>query len=515
MSRLVGLVRDRLFVHYFGAGTVTDAYQAAFKIPDLIFSLLILGALTAGFIPTFTRLFYQNRDKTPAWKLANNIVNIIAVMLALLGGVGMLLAPLISQIIAPGFSTAGRELVISFMRIMFLSPLLLGISMVMGGILQSLKQFMLYSIAPVFYNIGIIIGAVALVPLVGITGLAWGVVLGAIFHAGLNIYGAWQSGYRWNWNFNLCDANTRLIGKLMIPRTLGLSLTQINIIIITILASLLPVGSVTVYNYANNLQAVAIGLVGIPFAVAVFPVLSALTANHRRDEFIKNLTATMRQVLFLIIPASIILLLLRAQIVRVVYGAAKFDWAATINTADTLAFFALGLFAQCLIPLFARAFYALENTKTPFMIGVISELLSIIAALILMRTPLGVAGLALAATIGAVVNCGLLGVALRQTLGSLDEETMLATLYKISLAAAIMALSIQGLKYLVAPLVDMTRFWGVLLQGLISGTIGLLIYAAILRLLKLEEMLHFQSSLKKRWLRLWNVPAGIDEVEKV
>lgn len=526
-SRLVGLVRDRLFVHYFGAGAVTDAYQAAFKIPDLIFSLLVLGALTGGFIPAFTKLFYQGKDKSPAWQLANNVVNILGIVLMILGGFGMLFTPYLAKIIAPGFSNSALELTAAFMRIMLLSPLLLGVSLVMGDILQSLRKFVLFSIAPMFYNIGIIIGAVALAPIIGLTGLAWGVVLGAGLHTLLNSYGAWGVGYRWRWYFNLRDPDTRLIGKLMIPRTLGLSLTHINIVIITILASLLPEGSVTVYNYANNLQTVALGLVGIPFAVAVFPVLSALAANHSREEFVKNLAATTRQVLFLIIPCSIIFLLLRAQIVRVVYGAAKFDWAATINTADTLAFFALGLFAASLIPLFARAFYALENTKTPFVVGVISELLAIIAALVLMRTPLGVAGLALAATIGAVINCGLLGVGLRQTLGSLEEDKLLVSLYKISLAGILMALTIQGLKHVLvnaylpiinvplSNIIDMTRFHGVLLQGLIAGLAGLLVYAAVLRTLRLEEMLHLQSSLKKRWLRLWNVPAGIDEVEKV
>lgn len=514
LSRLVGLIRDRIFAHYFGAGPVMDAYYASFKIPDLVYNLLIVGALTAGFIPTFTKLFYKSDDKSPAWKLANNIINIAGIVLIVVGIIGIVLTPLLARVIAPGFSESNETLVISFTRIMLLSPILLGISMVMGGILQSLRHFTLYAVAPVFYNLGIIIGVTLLVPILGLTGLAWGVALGALLHSATQIYGAYQAGYRWKWYLNLKDPETRLIGKLMIPRTLGVAMTQVNAVIITMIASLLPTGSVAVYNYANNLQGLPIGVIGISFALATFPLLSRAAAEDNREEFLKNLSATTRQILFLIIPISIAILLTRAQIVRVVLGTGEFDWAATRHTADALAFFALGLFAQALIPLYVRAFYAFENTKTPFVLGVIAELISIIAALVLME-PLGVAGLALAASIGAVVYIGLLMAALRQQLKSLDEERVLRSFYKIVFASIVMGIVIQYLEFPLAEIVDMTRFWGILLHGLVSGTMGLLVYGVICRVLKVEELLHLQASLKKRWLKLWNVPAGIDEVEGV
>ncbi|HLD60934.1 MAG TPA: murein biosynthesis integral membrane protein MurJ [Patescibacteria group bacterium] len=512
LSRLMGLVRDRIFAHYFGAGPIMDAYYASFKIPDLIYNLLIIGALTAGFIPTFTKLFYKSDDKSPAWKLANNIINIAGVTLILLGAIGAFCTPLLAKVIAPGFSESNQALVISFTRIMFLSPIFLGVSMVMGGILQSLRHFTLYAFAPVFYNLGIIIGAIFLVPLIGITGLAWGVALGALFHAGVQLYGARQVGYRWKWYFNIRDPETRLIGKLMIPRTLGVAMTQVNAIIITMIASLLPAGSVAVYNYSNNLQGLPIGVIGISFALAMFPVLAENAAAKNTEEFIKNLSATTRQILFLIIPVSIVLLLTRGQIVRVVLGTGEFGWAATRHTADALAFFALGLFAQALIPLYVRAFYAFENTKTPFVLGVIAELISIIAALLLMK-PLGVAGLALAASIGAVVYLGLLLLSLRQLLKRLDAERILRSLYRVIFAGIIMGIVIQYLEYPLAEIVNMTRFWGILLHGFVSATMGLLVYGFICRILRVEEILHLHASLKKRWLRFWNVPAGIDEAE--
>ncbi len=500
VSRVVGLARDRIFAHYFGVGPVMDSYYAAFRIPDLIYNLLIVGALSAGFIPTFTKLFNQSEDKTPAWKLANNILNITAISLAILSFFGMLFTPALTNLIAPGFDNASKELVTSFTRIMFGSTVMLGLSMVIGGVLQSLRAFFLYSLAPIFYNLGIIVGAVVLVPLMGIRGLAWGVVLGAFMHLSLQIYSAYANGYKWKWYFNLKDQNAKIIGKLMVPRTLGLAINQLNLVIITILASWLPTGSVTIFNFANNLQAVPIGIIGIPFAIAVFPVLSAAAAKNDIDEFIKNLSSTIRQILFLIIPCAIIFLLLRAQIVRVILGTGKFNWDATISTGNTLAFFALSMFAQALIPLVARAFYALANTKTPFIIGIISELTSIIAALLLMK-PFGVAGLALAFSIGSILNLIILSIYLRNTLTKINGDKIFSSFYRIIIAAIPMALLIQYIKDPLAKIFNQDYFWGILGQGLVAGLAGLAIYLILCYLLRVPELLQIKESLTNRFLR--------------
>ena len=506
-SRLIGLLRDRVFAHNFGVGPVMDAYYAAFKIPDLVYNLLIIGALSAAFIPAFTKLFNQSEDKSPAWKLANNVLNITAISLAVISVLGIIFSPAIAPLIAPGFSAASKQMVINFTRIMFGSTILLGLSMVIGGVLQSLRAFFLYSLAPIFYNVGIVIGAIVLVPLWGVNGLAWGVVLGAFLHFSLQTYSAYANGYRWRWYLNFKDKETKLLGKLMIPRTLGLAISQLNLVIITILASLLPVGSVAIFHFANNLQAVPIGIIGIPFALAVFPVLSMAASQNNMEEFIKNLSSTIRQILFLIIPFSIILMLVRAQIVRVVLGTGKFDWTATINTADTLALFALSLFAQALIPVIARAFYALSNTKTPFVIGVISELFSIIAALILMK-PLGVAGLALAFSIGSILNFFILTIALRNNLKTIDGEKILSSFFRIILAAIPMALVIQFAKYPLAKIFDQRYFFGILGQGLIASLAGLAIYTLICYLLRVPELLQLKEGLTRRWLQPKNLPTS-------
>lgn len=512
LSRSAGIARDHIFAKLYSTGPVIDAYFAAFKIPDLIYNLLVVGALTAGFIPTFTKLWEKDATHTAAWKLANNVLNIVVIALLLLASVGILCAPTAARIIAPGFSGERQTLVIQFTRIIFLSPLFLSISMIMGGILQSLRRFVLFSLAPIFYNLGIILGATVLVPLCGLNGLAYGVVLGALLHCSLQIYGAYAAGFRWRPQLNWRDKDTHQIGKLMVPRTIGLAISQLNTVAITMLASLLPIGSVAVYNYANNLQSVPLGLIGIPFALAVFPSLSIAIAQNDLPLFRTRLTETLRHIIFLIIPCSLIMLLLRAQIVRVILGSGEFDWNATIATADTLAFFALSLFAQAVTPLLARSFYAFSDTVTPLVVAIISELCTIIAALLLTK-PLGVAGLALASSSGAFINaCGLY-LCLRRKIKSLNEVSLLQMIFRLVVAGLAMTLTVQLLKYPLSEVLDLNRFWGILLHGLISGSLGILVYIAVCWVLKVEELLDLGAALKKRWLRIKHVPTGLDEAE--
>jgi len=238
------------------------------------------------------------------------------------------------------------------------------------------------------------------------------------------------------------------------------------------------------------------GIIGIPFAIAVFPVLSQLAAEKDSDRFGKQITTTTRQILFLILPLAICFLLLRAQIVRVILGTGAFDWTATIATANALAFFSLGILAQSLIPLYARAFYALNNTKIPFFISVISELICIAASLALMR-PLGVPGLALADAFAAIVNIGLLIFFLRKRKPPVVDQSLLTLLLKIFTAGIVMAVSMQLIKYPLANLFDQHYFWGILSQGLVAGILGFLVYGLICHFLHVEEMAYLRSNLRR------------------
>jgi len=505
VSRFLGIFRDRILAGEFGAGDTLDIYYAAFRVPDLIFNLLVLGALSAGFIPIFTGLLknplskikdvFSHKENKEAWALASGVLNILALSLFILCGIGIIFAPFLVKIITPGFTGEKMALTVSLTRIMFLSPLFLGISSVFGGILQSFRRFFVYSLSPILYNIGIIIGALYFVPIWGIYGLAWGVVLGAGAHMLVQWPTVLSLGYRYRFKFGLKNKNIRQIGKMMIPRTMSLAISQINLLVITIIASTMASGSLAVFNFANNLQSFPVGIFGISFAIAAFPAMSQVAFD--RKKMIKNLSLTIRQILFFIIPSTVLLITLRAQIIRVILGTGNFDWQDTILTINTLGFFSLSLFAQALIPLLIRAFYARHNSRTPFVIGLVAATMNVFLSLWLSKD-YGVAGLSLAFSIASIINFIILWFVLRIEIGSLDEIKILISTIKFTAAAISCGAVVQGMKLLIWPYIDMTKLWGVLAQGLIAGLAGIVFYLAVCSLLQSEELYGLWQSIKKR-----------------
>ncbi len=504
VSRLLGVFRDRILAGRFGVGTTLDIYYAAFRIPDLIFNLVVLGALSAGFIPVFTSLLkHYNTSKhdersanKDAWFLASNVLNFLLLGLTLLSVVGIIFAPLLTKLITPGFGPEEQKQVTALTRIMFLSPIFLGLSGILGGILQSFKRFLIYSLAPIFYNLGIIIGVVYFVDIWGIDGLAWGVVLGALLHFLVQLPAVYNLGFRYLFKLSWSDINTIKIGKLMVPRTMSLAISQMNLVVITIIASGLPGGSLSAFNFANNLQSFPVGIFGISFAIAAFPILSENT-NHK-ERLTKHFSNTVRQILFFIIPSTVLIITLRAQIIRVVLGTGNFDWRATLMTMDTLALFAISLFAQALIPLVVRVFYARHNSKTPFYFGLVSIGINIILSFYLGKI-MGVAGLALAFSIANILNLILLWSWLYVKVGALDLGNILVSTMKFLGAAIGAGLVTQIMKVVVWPYIDMTKFSGVFIQLTVSFVAGLLTYAFFCYLFRSEEFFSLVSALKKRW----------------
>ncbi len=492
VSRFLGIFRDRILGGEFGLGDTLDIYYAAFRIPDLVFNLLVLGALSAGFIPIFTALL---KKKKQAWELANNVLNILGLGLIILSGLSIIFAPYLMKLVVPGFSPEKQALTASLARIMFLSPMFLGISSVFGGILQSFKRFFVYSLSPIMYNIGIILGALYLVPLWGVYGLAWGVVFGALMHMLIQLPMAVKLGFRYAPKIEFRNKEVRKIGIMMIPRIMSLAISQINLLVITAIASTLAIGSLAVFNFANNLQFFPIGIFGISFAVAAFPTLSAIASDKKK--LVNSFSSTIRQILFFIVPATVLLLTLRAQIIRVLFGTGRFDWQDTILTIDTLGFFALSLFAQAIIPLLVRMFYARHNSKTPFFIGLISVAVNIVLSLWL-AGKMGVAGLALAFSIASIINFILLWIVLRIEIGRMDESRILTSAVKFSAAAVACGVAVQGMKLAVWPYIDMAKFWGVLTQGAVAGLSGIIIYIIVCSLLRSEELFNFWDSIKRR-----------------
>ena len=494
-SRFLGVVRDRILASSFGASQTLDMYYAAFRLPDLVFNLLVLGALSAGFIPVFARLVSEE-NRAAGWRLASNVFNTLCVFLLVLCGAGIIAAPWLVTIIAPGFPSEARSTIVDLTRIMFLSPFFLGLSSIVGGMLQSFRKFFAYSLAPVLYNVGIIVGALFFAPRFGIVGLAWGVVLGSFIHVAVQVPSLFKIGFHYQKILDWKDKGLRTMYRMMTARTLGLAITQINLTVVTIIASTLPSGSLSVFNLANNLQSFPVGIFGISFAVAVFPILSAALTP---EAFVSRFSKTFRQIMFCIIPATVGLVILRAQIVRVILGAGNFTWQDTILTVDTVGFFAISLFAQALIPLLTRGFYSKHDSRTPFFIGLFSDGLNVGLALWLSRQ-FGVAGLALAFSLSTMLNFLLLFFVLRHRVGGLDEKRLLISTAKCTAAGLAMAVSIQAMKLLVWPYVNMTKVWGILVQGSLAGLFGLVVYAAVCSLLKSEEFAELWQAVKIRLL---------------
>jgi putative peptidoglycan lipid II flippase len=507
-SRFLGIIRDRILAGQFGAGDVLDTYYAAFRIPDLVFNLLVLGALSAGFIPIFTK-YLQTKGDEKAWQLVSEIINILVVGLLIVCGAFFIFAPQLMKLITPGFDTNKMATTIMLTRIMFLSPLFLGVSSVFGSILQSFKRFIVYSFAPIFYNVGIIIGALVFVRYWGVYGLAYGVVLGAFLHMIVQIPSCKFLGFKYRFKFNLKDAGIKEIGKMMIPRTLTLGINQINLVVITIVASTLASGSLAIFNLANNLQSFPVGIFGVSFAIAAFPTLSALALKDEKKEFVHSFSNTTREILFFLIPVSALILVLRAQIVRVILGSGAFTWEDTVLTMETLAMFSFGLFAQALIPLLIRGFYAFSNAATPFILGLISAVINIFLSLYLTKPfeignyqfNFGVSGLALAFSFSSILNFILLWLALRTKTDGLDEKNIIISVLKISLATLALAVTTQFMKFGIEPYFGTEKFYGIFLQGLLSGLVGIAVFIVVAILLKSQEIFTFADALKKRLFR--------------
>lgn len=498
-SRFFGLIRDRILASKFGAGDTLDAYYAAFKLPDMVFNLLILGALSAAFVPVFTSLISQDKKKE-AWKLANSVLSVGVIALLLIASLSFIFAPQIVSLIAFGFEQEKQMLVVKLTRIMLASPIILGISGILGGILNSHKKFFFYSIAPIFYNFGIIIGALFLTERFGPIGLALGVVLGAFLHFLVQIPEAVRCGLKFRFEIDFKNDKLLKVGKLMIPRTMGLAVAQINFLVVTVLASTLASGSLAIFNFANNLQSVPLGVFGISFALAAFPTLSGHWAKGKKDEFVESFSKTFREIMFFIIPLSVMLIVFRAQIVRVVLGAGEFDWEDTILTFQALGIFSLSLFAQSLIPLLARSFYAFHNTKIPFFVGIFSEALNLGIALALIGK-FGILGLVWAFSISTIANMLLLFVILYKKIGNLNESEIIQSAAKTIVATLFAAITAQTLKYAVSHIVDMQTFFGVFFQ-LTSALLGaLVIFIVVGRAMKIEEMDYFIKSFRKKFLK--------------
>ena len=333
----------------------------------------------------------------------------------------------------------------SLTRILLLSQIFLTLSVFVTSVLQSFDRFLVPALSPLFYNLGSIIGVLVLAPFWGIYGPAWGAVLGSFLHLLIQLPFLKSLGFRYSLNFNLRNKAVVEIGRLIIPRTLGLAVDQINLLVDTALSLSLSASSVVVLSFAQRLQYIPVILFGSTIAQAVLPTLSRLASNgsHAQEDFKSVLTRSLHQMLYLILPISIILFVLRLPVVRLAFGTRRFDWFATNLTGYTLAFFSLGIFAQSVVSLLARAFYAFKDTKTPLKAGAISVLINVILSAVFIKIfNFNVWSLALSSSISSLVNAALLFIFLERKVGGFNFQQLLDPITKMAFSGLVMGVFI-------------------------------------------------------------------------
>src|SRR4030042_4744220 len=303
LSNFLGLLRDHFLTQKIPT-EILSSYYAAFRIPDVLFNVIILGAIASAFIPVFTSYITSKKDKE-AWHIANSIINIAIIFLVGLAGVLLIFMPQLISVLVPGFNASARDLTISLARIMLLSPIFFGLSYIFGGILNSYKRFFVYSLAPLVYNLAIILGTIIFADTFGIYAVTFAVVAGAFFHLLIQIPVAKKLGYHYQALVDFSHPAVRKIGKLMLPRAIGLSAMQIMLLIFTAFASQISKISVAVYTLADNIQTMPTVVFGIYFALAVFPSLSENYAKKDKEKFSYLISKTIRVVLFMLVPITI------------------------------------------------------------------------------------------------------------------------------------------------------------------------------------------------------------------
>lgn len=378
-SRVLGLIRQRTLAYFFTPSDLS-LFFAAFRLPDLVFEVLVFGTFSSAFVPVFTRVLKENRKE--AWQVASTITNIGLIIFVFLASGVIIFADYLYGFFAPGFGPAYRSQIVFFSRILFAAQVFFVVSYVLTAVLESSRRFLIPAIAPLFYNLGIILGTVFLARKFGLLGPVVGVVFGAGLHFLIQLPLAWRLGFRFKPEIKVID-EVKKIGKLALPRVIEVSFLQIVKTVELFLASLISTASYTFYTLGNSLQLLPVGVLGTSVAKAALPTLARQATNL--SEFKKTLFNSLYQVSFLVLPVAAVLIVLRIPLVRLIFGTDIFSWEATVQTGMVVSAFAFGVIFQVLASLLARGFYALHDTKTPVVISISTIILNIILDFVLIK----------------------------------------------------------------------------------------------------------------------------------
>lgn len=501
LSQVLGLVRQRLLLEIFGASNTLGVYFISARLPDFLFQLIIAGALSSALIPVFSDYLGKGRQEE-AHRLGSKLLTLGLIAFAILAIILFIFSFYFSNLLAPGLTQSQTLLMANLMRIIILGQLLFVVASFFTAVLQSHNHFFIPGFAAALYNLGIIIGILLLNPIFGIYSAAYGVVLGALIFTVVQIplIRSVKFSIKPSFSLNfLKDEGIVQVLKLMWPRTLSIAVFQIGTLFIVTLVSFLkdPGRNYVVFDLAQTLAFAPVSLVGNAIAQAAFPVLSR--ERDKIGEFKKTFITSFTQMLYLVLPISVLFLVLRIPLVRLIYGASRFDWPATVLTGRTLAFFSISIFAQSLVYLVSRGFYALHDTKLPLIIGAISTFIMIgLAWFFVFVYDFGIIGVALAFSIAAIVNLGISFIALDIRVGGFKKLEFLFTASKIFLATFFTGLALYiPIKLLDQLVFDTTKTVNLLMLTGISSFAGLSLYIFLTWLFDVREASTFLLLFKK------------------
>lgn len=505
-SQLLALVRDRLFAGSFGAGETLDIYYAAFRIPDLLFVILSALVAVSVLVPLFIRFDEQSKEKRELF--VNTVFTMLIVTGVFLGLITWFITPTLIELVMPNLAQESGSDLILLTRIILLQAILFSFSSLFASIVQAYRRFLIYALAPVLYNTGIIIGLLAFYPVIGMQGLAWGVVLGALFHVLIQLPTSFVHGAHPRLILKPDMQLVREIFKLSIPRTIAVTSNQIVMFFLIIFASSMVAGSISVFTFAFNLQSVPLAIIGMSYSLAAFPTLSRLFTKGDMDQFIDQMVRAARHIIFWAIPITVGFIVLRAQIVRTILGSGEFDWSDTRLTAAALAIFAVSVVAQSLILLFVRGYYAAGQTRKPVIFSLISAALTLMFTFASLwafthhvefaaffEALLDVEGLSgtvvlilpFAYSLGMIVNVLLLWSSFDREFKCFSDS-MWQTILHSTGASLIMGVVMFGMLNVFDDMFDLDTLAGIFSQGFYAGLIGIVTWIVVLVLLNNREI---------------------------
>ena len=440
LSRVLGLFREMILARKFGTTPDMDAYVAAFRIPDLLFLVVMSGAFGAAFIPVFAG-FIDRNDRERASRLASSMLTWTGLGILVLSAIAFVLADPLTNLVAPGYDSYSHNLTVELMRPLLLSPVFLGLAIACKGILEAQNQFAWPAFAPVLYNIAIIVAAYFFADEFGIHAVVWGVIIGAVLQLVLQAPAVIRTGLVFKPTLDRTVDGLSEVLRLLGPRVVGLAAFQLNFIFVSAFASVLGAQYVSGLNYAWLLLMLPHGVLALSLSTVAFPSLAALFSRGDRDSFARLLDRTMRPLLFLSIPASVGLVMIGRAVITLIFEGGQFTSQSTDIVSSAFRWFALGLVGYGLTEIVTRVFYAMKDTRTPVITTILTIILNIILCRLLMDS-LGVEGLAISLTITTAAEAIIMLAFLRQRSGKVFAEGFFGWLVRVCLAAAIMGVVI-------------------------------------------------------------------------